>query len=327
MVQWKDRNDGKGKRIMWIVLIAVGTVTVLSLTGSYAAYVLAFRRTGEDVTHKVLQGPEYEPYAEASLELIKEGETVPFEEVRIRSYDGLELFGRLYLKDPARPFHIQFNGYRGNGQRDFAGGLKLALEAGDNVLLTDQRSHGKSGGKTICMGVRERFDVRSWTAYVAERFGKDTNVFLEGISMGAATVLTASDLTFGCPVLGIVADCPYSSPSGILRAVCRKRYRAGDLLLPFLWAGAFLFGHFSLSGASALKSVPHASAPILLIHGTADTFVPFSMSEEIYSLRPDLIRFVPVEGAPHGLSYFRDNERYVSAVRSFREDCLKKAGK
>ena len=294
-------------------------LTAVTLVISYIAYVVSYRRDPKrtDVTHQVLTGPDYDPYAEESLRLITEAEKIPFEEVHIRSYDGLDLFGRIYLNDPSKPFHVQFNGYRGNGIRDFAGGLQLALDIGHNILLVDQRSHGKSEGTVICFGVKERFDVRSWVAYVAERFGKDTPVYLDGISMGAATVLMASDLDFACPVKGIVADCPYSSPFGILRKVSHAWVKMGDLTVPFIVLSARLFGHFSVFGSSALTSVAQTHIPILLIHGTEDHFVPFSMSEDLYRLRPDVITFLPVEGAPHGLSCLKDRERYTAALRDF----------
>lgn len=307
------------------VLIALCGVllflTLVTLAVSYIAYVVAYRRDPKkpDVTYKVLSGPDYDPYAEASLALIRQADAIPFEEVHIRSFDGLDLFGRLYLASEKAPFHIQFNGYRGNGIRDFCGGMQIARDAGHNVLLVDQRSHGRSGGTVITFGVKERFDVQSWVAYVAQRFGPDTPVFLDGISMGAATVLMASDLPFACPVRGILADCPYSSPFGIIRKVSREWVKMGDLMVPFIVLGARLFGHFSLFGSSALKSLAKTEIPVLLIHGTGDHFVPFSMSEELASLRPDIVTFLPVADAPHGLSLLKDRARYTEAVRAFRE--------
>ena len=44
---------------------------------------------------------------------------------------------------------IQFHGYRGSAMRDLCGGTPLAMKLGHNVLLVDQRSHGRSDGKTI----------------------------------------------------------------------------------------------------------------------------------------------------------------------------------
>ena len=309
-----------------VALIVAGGVlvvlTAVTLAVSYWAYTVAYRRDPKrkDVTHQVLKGPDYDAYAEESLEIIKKAETIPYEEVYATSFDGLKLFGRLYVREEGKPFHIEFNGYRGNGIRDFSAGLQLTLEAGHNALLVDQRSHGRSDGTVITFGVKERYDVQTWAAFLAERFGPQTEVYLDGVSMGAATVLMASDLPFACRVKGIIADCPYSSPFGILRKVSHEWVKMGDLTVPFIVLGARLFGRFSVLEYDALRAVARTDIPILLIHGTADHFVPFAMSEEIAALRPDKVTFVPVEGAPHGLSCLKDHASYVAAVRAFCVD-------
>ena len=77
-------------------------------------------------------------------------------------------------------------------------------------MMIDQRAHGKSEGRTMTFGVFERFDVLSWIDYTVERVGKKTRIVLAGISMGAATVLMASNLNLPPNVKGIMADCPYS---------------------------------------------------------------------------------------------------------------------
>ena len=126
--------------------------------------------------------------------LMREFDAIPFEEVRIRSYDGLTLYGRYYEVKKGAPLQIQMHGYHGTALRDFCGGNKLAREAGLNTLVVDERAHGKSGGCTITFGVKERLDCLAWARYAADRFGPETPITLAGISMGAATVLMAADL-------------------------------------------------------------------------------------------------------------------------------------
>ena len=53
--------------------------------------------------------------------------------------------------------------------------------------------------------------------------------------MGAATVLMASELNLPANVVGIIADCPYSSPEAIIRKVCREDMRLPPaLVMPFI---------------------------------------------------------------------------------------------
>ena len=303
---------------MWIALAALGLVILITLGVSLWIFYIAFyNKNDRDVSRDVLTGKDYDRFHDEMLGLIDSAMKIPFEEVYITSGDGLRLFGRIYFQREGAPFHIQFNGYRGNGIRDFSGGLQLALGAGDNVLLVDQRSHGKSEGHVISFGVKERADVVSWSEYIVRRYGQDTVIFVEGVSMGAATVLMASDLELPKNVAGIVADCPYSSPYKIICEVARHMFKLSWLARPFVFTAALLFGHFNVFASSAEKSVKNTKVPIILIHGTGDNFVPFQMSRDIYAANPDMITFVPVEGAPHGLSCLQDREKYTKAVFDF----------
>ena len=80
-------------------------------------------------------------------------------------------------------------------------------------------------------------------------------------------------------------------------------------------------GVMSFAGAimsdSGTPSYPSEPCPQLLIHGTADNFVPVAMSRAIYARNPSMITFVEVNGAPHGLSYFQDHELYCRAFCDF----------
>ena len=301
-------------------VIALAALTLLSLVISYIVYRTAFYNGKRaDVTHKVLSGPDYDAYHDEMLNIIDKALEIPFDEVYITSYDGLKLYGRLYLKDEKEPFHIQFNGYKGNGIRDFSGGLQLALSAGANVLLVDQRAHGKSEGKTITFGVKERFDVISWIDYVRGRY-PDAQIYIEGISMGAATVLTAAGFDLAEKnVRGVLADCPYSSPFGIVSLVADRELKVKYITYPFIFLGALIFGGFNIRSASPMQAVKNTTVPILIIHGTTDNYVPFYMSEDIYAQNKDKITLVPVPNAPHGLSYIVDTESYKKEFFGFIE--------
>lgn len=65
--------------------------------------------------------------------------------------------------------HTMFHGYRSGAERDFSGGLPFGIESGFNVLLVDQRAHGKSGGRCLTFGIKERHDCLSWVEYVCAR--------------------------------------------------------------------------------------------------------------------------------------------------------------
>ena len=264
---------------------------------------------------KLPSGEQYEVNRDKMLSLIDEMRAIPFETVYIISFDGLNLAGRYYHVKDGAPVHIQFHGYKGWAYRDFCGGNKLARERGCNTLVVDQRAHGMSEGNTISMGINERFDCLSWINYICERFGRDVKIVISGVSMGATTVLMAAGLGLPENVIGIIADCPYSSPKEIIMKVCSDMKLPERLMYPFVRLGAKLYGHFDLEAADAAEAVCHAKVPILLIHGEDDRFVPCSMSQKIFErfkeANPDgnmLLETFP--GAGHGISFMEDEVRY-----------------
>ena len=274
--------------------------------------------------HAVIMSEQMEPFSDWIHELIDTFQARPFEPVSIRSHDGLKLAGRYYHRKDGAPLIICFHGYRGTPIRDFAGGSLINLNAGYNVLMIYERAHGESEGHAITFGIEERKDVLSWIEYAVDRFGPDVKILLNGISMGAATVLMASGLPLPSNVKGIVADCPYTSPRAIIRKVCREDLGIPALpAWPFLLLGARLFGHFRLNtAADASRAVKRSPVPILLIHGDDDRFVPLSMSLEIARSNPGKIDLQIFHGAGHGISYLTDPVRYEETVLKFYRKCL-----
>lgn len=306
-------------------------IPLLLLAAAAGITVYAYRFTfysspkRKDNPYLTPSGEQYQPSRQRMHDLIREMEAIPFESVTVTSFDGTALFARYYHVRDGAPLQIQCHGYRGTALRDFCGGNKLARESGQNTLVIDQRAHGKSEGKIISFGVRERYDCLRWIEYACERFGKDTPIFLSGVSMGAATVLMTADLELPENVVGIIADCPYSSPAAIIRKVCGDMKMAPAVTMPFVRLAARL-GGFDLGASAAVESVKKARIPILLIHGDDDRFVPCDMSREIAAACASPITFAVFPGAGHGLCYMEDTERYNQLAEDFTKTCLAAKG-
>lgn len=144
----------------------------------------------------------------------------------------------------------------------------------------------------------------------------------DGLSMGAATVLMASELALPASVRGIIADCGFSSPYAIMKSVLHWRcpWLVSGPLLALTGVFTRLFGGFGLREVSATEAVAHTKLPILFIHGTGDQFVPCSMSQAAYDACTGEKRLILVEGAGHGQSYLVDRPRVQAAVREFLTD-------
>ena len=128
--------------------------------------------------------------------------------------------------------------------------------------------------------------------------------------MVGATVLMASELELPENVCCIMADCPYSSPAGIIRKVCTDRKIPQKLAYPFIHLGALLLGRFRLDETTAEAAVRHSHIPILLLHGEDDRFVPVEMSRKIHDANPQMCRLITFPGAGHGLCYMISPGKY-----------------
>lgn len=298
----------------------------LILLISYACYRVAFyvpKKNREVIPEP--RGKQYEPHRDTMRRIFSQLTAREYEDVSVISHDGLTLAGKYYHVRDGAPLGIAFHGYRSCGMTDFAGGSELCFEMGYNLLLIDERAHGRSEGRTITFGIEERRDCVTWVDYARKRFGNETPILLFGISMGATTVLMASALGLPENVKAIVADCPYSSPSAIIRKVCKKMHYPPHLAYPFIVLGAKLFGHFDLNATTAADAVKKANIPILIIHGESDTFVPAEMSEEVSLACPKYVRRETFPGADHGICFLVDEKRYKALVQSFLSQVLSRS--
>ena len=175
--------------VVWSVLILL----IFILAASYVCCRLCFsvpKQTEADL-FRLPDTEQYAPHREAMTQMVRTVLALPYEDVWIRSDDGLRLHGKYYAGRPDAPVQIMMHGYKSGAERDFCGGAQIAVQGGYHVLLVDQRAHGKSEGRCLTFGIQERYDCRAWVNYAVGRFGADTKIFLYGVSMGAATVLMA----------------------------------------------------------------------------------------------------------------------------------------
>lgn len=306
-----------------IVFLLLILLLLLVLGGSYYAYRIAFYNPPSDPDKAPnMDGSVYEPYREEITRLYRQIRDRDCEHVTIYSEDGLKLFGRYYHVRDGAPLDIGFHGYRSRPFTDFAGGSEMSFEMGHNLLLVDQRAHGRSEGRTISFGIRERWDILSWVDYALERFGGDTQILLYGVSMGAATVLMASGLELPANIKGIIADCPYTVPMDIILHVGKSYPLPQFLIKPFIILGAKIYGGFDIRETDAVQSVAGSKIPTLIIHGDSDSFVPETMSNLAYLANPANIQRITFPGAGHALSYLSDTPRYKKIIQKFVERVL-----
>ena len=237
------------------------------------------------------------------------------------SRDGVLLVGHWIPVENAKRIIIAVHGWRASWYETF-GIVADSWAANDcSVLYIEQRAHDNSGGEYMGFGLTERFDCLDWVSWVNRSVGADLPIYLVGVSMGAATVLMASDLCLPENVHGIIADCGYTSPHAIWKHVANNNlhiaYGVRGVIASEILRHKIQVGSNDFSTTEALKNT---RIPVLLIHGTGDHFVPVEMTYENYLACGGPRRLLIVPGADHGMSYFTDPERYTAAVLAFWKD-------
>ncbi len=304
----------------WWCLIALGGLLLLFLAITLYCYIRVFHvkkpRPLKEGEYDTPPGRVYDPYREMMVEWIKSIRALPHEDVEIVSFDGLTLRGRYYECEKGAPMEIQFHGYQGYSERDLCGGVERCFRLGRNVLMVDHRGCGRSDGHFGSFGIRERLDCLNWVDFAVKKFGPDVKIMITGVSMGAATVVMASAAPLLPPqVVGVLADCGYSSAKKIIKKVVGEMHLPPDLVYPFIKLGARIWGGFDLEETSPVEAAANAKVPIIFVHGDTDDFVPYEMSVEMYEACTQGKRLITIKGAGHGLAYPADRDGYVEQLR------------
>ena len=305
--------------IWW--LFGIGAIVAAVLGIAYICFRMAFyisdREKKENAARELPPEEEYLPYHSIMTAWQQEVRGLTCQEVSIRSFDGLTLKGKYYEQFPGAPIELMFHGYRGNAQRDLCGGVQRCFACGRNALLVDQRASGDSEGNIISFGINERRDCLFWVDFMIRHFGADVKIILTGISMGAATVMMAAGETLPENVIGVLADCGYTSAKEIICKVIKEMGLPAKLAYPFVRLGARLFGGFDLDECAPVDALKRAKVPVIFFHGESDGFVPCDMSRRNFDACAAKKRLHTVPGADHGLAFPADPEAYLKILMEF----------
>ena len=307
-----------------ILFIAVFLLLLILLT-TYICFRMVFyvKRKHKPFDPNYLsvpKGPLYEPYHPQMKKWILEARAYPSKDYYIKSFDDLTLHAKYFECDKNAVTEIMFHGYRGNAERDLSGGVQRCFALGRNILLVDQRTSRGSEGNVITFGVNEHRDCLAWVDFAVKEFGPDVKLVLTGISMGASTVLMAAGKELPPNVVGVLADCGFSSAKKIIKKCAKDIKVPANLIYPFIKLGAKIFGHFDLEEYTPLEAMKTCKLPVIFFHGETDDFVPCDMSREIYDACHSPKRLVTIPDAGHGLVYVVDNDTYFREVCSFFSD-------
>lgn len=309
--------------IWWCLGICSG-LALLALLTSLICFLMVFyspkRKQLDDDEYEIPSGEIYERYREDMVAWTKAIRSMPHEDLEVKSFDGLTLRGKYYEYKAGAPIELLFHGYKGNAERDLSGGVERCFRLGRNAILIDQRAGGSSDGHVISFGINERRDCHTWVNYVIEHFGNDVKLIIGGVSMGAATVMMAAGDPLPKNVIGVLADCGYTSAEEIIKKVVKDMKLPVWLFYPFIKLGARIFGGFDLEETSPMEAMKKCTLPIVFVHGDTDDFVPYDMSVRLHeACASEKKTLITIKGAGHGLAYPADKDGYVENLKNVRD--------
>ncbi len=303
------------------------TVLVLYLLICYVSFRMAVLRSRPtDRTKEVFasDNPLY-PYQQRFIDGGAWMDKQELETFTITSFDGLKLYADLLRLEGSKKVAIVFHGYHSSYRGDFSISLPYYRELGFNILLVDQRSHGRSEGRYLSYGILEKYDCRDWANEMVKVFGSDCEIVLSGMSMGASTVMLAAGLNLPPQVKAITADCGFTCGFDIVKNTAKSINRfIPDFVIHTTNLFCRIFAGFDLRGDNTQISLQKSTVPILFIHGTHDTFVPCEMTLRSYAACKSEKQLLTVAGASHGMSFLIDEPLVKKTMKEFFKKHLTK---
>ncbi|EOU1992558.1 alpha/beta hydrolase [Clostridium perfringens] len=303
-----------------LIIIAILVIVFFLATGLYI-----FKSTVTRELHDIEKS--YSRYVENNLFDEALYNSASKEDITLKSFDGLNLTSTLIMNEnPTNKFIVLVHGV----SICYVGSLKyfdIFYRNGFNVLIVNQRRHGKSEGKYSTYGFYEKYDVNMWIEYLKSRFGNDIILGLHGESMGAGTVMETIPLNES--IKFVIEDCGYSNFHELIGFQITHAYKnrlVRKILRPSLIFANFFMktkAKFSMKKIVPIDIVSSTSLPIMFIHGKEDYFVPWYMAVDLYKAKTKGYKeLYLVEGAKHAEALEVNKILYEKKIMTFIEKAL-----
>ena len=234
-------------------------------------------------------------------------------------YNGIKLHA-LYIKakKPTTKTAVIVHGYTDNAARMLHFAHMYNHLFGYNVIIPDLSGHGKSDGDWIQMGWLYRPEIKQWVNLAINTFGKDSQIVMHGLSMGAATIMMYSGDKLPDNVKCFVEDCGYTSVYDQFKYQIKKDYHlpAFPMLYTTSWYCDYKLG-WDFKKASAIKQVRESLLPMFFIHGDSDVYVPTDMVYRLFEAKKGNKQLWVVPNTGHADAYWNETDEYVKRVGDF----------
>lgn len=263
----KKPSKSKTKRIIFIIAMV--------LVALFLALLIAI----PFMVMPTFLGQRYEQKQFVSLDV-----GIPSERITLTTDDSLDIAAWRTRADDAKGTVIILSGIQNPSVTAFFGYAKMLADNGWDSLLIEMRARSESEGDEIGFGMTEWLDVKAGVDFLSNDAGtKDLPIVTMGTSMGGGTVIIAAgELPAVDAVISISAFSSWSdlfvyhmTMSGVPKAI-------GVMDTPFI--NMYLGFHFGFDALqySPVNGIAKLDArPILMMHSTEDTQVPYSEFEKL----------------------------------------------
>lgn len=212
------------------------------------------------------------------------------EQIALQTDDNLSIASYFVQADNPQGTVVLVSGIHNPPVCSFYSYAKMFQDIGFSTLLIEMRSHGQSEGFGISAGYNEWLDVKAGVDFILSLAEyKNLPIVAYGTSMGASTVLIAAAQVEG--IDGVISASAYSKWSDVAYYTMREQMGApaGYSLLqkPFFDLHLGLKYGLDKMKYSPINQIEDIDIPILLMHSTGDTQVPFTCYEKLLDAAKD----------------------------------------
>ena len=228
---------------------------------------------------------------------------VVYEPLTIETADGERLRAWLIAHPQPRAFVVYFHGNGGN-LSNWAPILAAIARQGYSVLAFDYRGYGVSSGRPTEKGLYR--DVDAVVDHVWTQMKPSEPVIYWGRSLGVsmaayAATLRKADHSGPPEPSGLILESGFPDARSLFRA-------------PSPMALLALFSTYRFPAARFLQG---SQVPVLVMHGDADTVVPYEQGRALYERIGGPKQFFAISGADHNDAAPPDERAYWSVIRDF----------
>jgi uncharacterized protein len=220
---------------------------------------------------------------------------MPFEDVWLRTEDGLRLHGWWVPAAQARGTVLFFHGNAGNISHRLLS-LGTFHRLGYNTLIFDYRGYGRSEGRPSEAGTYRDAEA-AWRHLVQERGIDPDEILLFGRSLGGAVAVALAER--------------HTPAAVILESTFTSIPALGAELYPFLpvrWLARIRY--------DTLERIPRLRAPVLVVHSRDDDIIPFRHGRRLWEAAPEPKAFLEISGT-HNDGFVTTGRRYEEGLAAF----------